>query len=143
MSWENAKGADQIVELARSAYRFSRDTSDEVFAVAKNGPMIARYFLGEDQTDFKAELAHKFQATHRRTPTAGTLSDAMQVLVGDSLSSPVERCYLRVAPLERHGVAVDLGRPDGKTVIVQPSGEQPWAVVDTSPMVFRRSALTA
>jgi hypothetical protein len=143
MSWENAKGADQIVELARSAYRFSRDTSDEVFAVAKKGPMIARYFLGEDQTDFKAALAHKFQATHRRTPTAGTLSDAMQVLVGDSLSSPAERCYLRVAPLERHGVAVDLGRPDGKTVIVQPSGEQPWAVVDTSPMVFRRSALTA
>src|SRR5262249_9813137 len=46
---------------------------------------------------------------------------------------------LRVAA---HGgrIVLDLGSPDGRAVLVGPEG---WEVVETSPVLFRRTALTA
>jgi hypothetical protein len=47
---------------------------------------------------------------------------------------------LRVAPAGERTIALDLGSTDGRCVLVGPDG---WHVVDRSPVLFRRSALTA
>jgi hypothetical protein len=41
--------------------------------------------------------------------------------------------------LNSQGIAIDLGRPDGKTVIVTAAG---WRIVDRSPVLFRRTSLS-
>jgi hypothetical protein len=47
---------------------------------------------------------------------------------------------LRVAPAGERTIVLDLGAVDGRCVLVGPSG---WNILDRSPVLFRRSALTA
>jgi hypothetical protein len=62
----------------------------------------------------------------------------MTALAGDAMEAAPEPVHLRLAPYQ-DGVAIDLGTTDGQAVVVRPGS---WEVVERSPVLFRRTALT-
>src|SRR5262249_3436910 len=86
----------------------------------------------------RAKLARHYRHLTGRTPGASALADALNVLAGEALDAEAEPVRLRLAAHEG-GVVIDLGDATGRAVIVRPGG---WEVVECSPLLFRRTALT-
>ncbi len=130
--------SELLVRLALEHYRIGVDDRDEPFAVRKDGPNVALMFRGARDA-LRASLSRLFRQTHERTPNAAALGDALMNLQGEALEATPERTYLRVA---KHcdGIIIDLGTAAGRAVMVTPQG---WRVVDKSPVLFRRTALTS
>lgn len=128
---------DRIVRLAQSRYRFGRSPADEAFAVLTDGPNIAKVLRGS--RSLRSELARMYFKEHHAAPSSISLADALTVLEGIALEAEPEAVHLRLA---RHGEAIvlDLGDHTGRAVIVEPTG---WKIVDVSPVLFKRTALTA
>lgn len=135
------KIADQLIDLAHLIFRFGQNTKREAFAVPKKGPNVALCIDAQEKGRFQAMLAREFRSTHKKTPSKMQLGDATQVLLGDCFDAPPERTFRRVAPCQDGGIAVDLGRPDGQTVLIYPNGPIRWRVSDRSPVLFERSDL--
>jgi hypothetical protein len=135
--------ADRLIELAYQHFRFGQDLEREPFAVPKRGPNVAMFINCQEQDAFKAFLAKDYRNTHRKTPSKSQLADAIQVLVGDCFDADPEPCFRRVAPCPDGGIAVDLGRADGRTVLIYPNGPVRWRVADRSPVLFHRTPLMA
>jgi hypothetical protein len=129
--------ADQLVELANERYRFGRTSSSEVFAVLKAGPNIAKMLRGSDW--FRSELAKEYRRTYKRTPNSSALADALNVLCGEGLDAEAETVEVRVAKYD-DGIVIDLGRLDGQSILIRPQG---WTTIPRSPVIFRRTSLTA
>jgi hypothetical protein len=86
----------------------------------------------------RKHLARLYADTCHAAPSQSGLADALTVLEGYAADLPPEPVYLRVAPY-RTGVALDLGGPDGRCVLADPSG---WRIVGRAPVLFRRTNLT-
>jgi hypothetical protein len=129
--------AESIVQLAEQRYRFGRSPGDLLFAVPVHGPKIATMLRGSSDA-LRAKLAREFRAVHGRTASSTALTDAMTVLQGIALDADLEPLGLRVVEHEGN-IVIDLGGPDGRAVVVSPGG---WEVIDTPPVLFRRTALT-
>src|SRR5207253_3076666 len=130
--------AEQLVRLAMAHYRFGRTDADELFAVAHGGPNLAIMLKGRLNA-LRATLARLYRQVTGRTPGASALADALNVLAGEALAAQAEPVHLRVATHE-DGVAIDLGNMAGQVVMVRPGR---WEVMARSPVLFRRSTLTA
>jgi hypothetical protein len=86
-----------------------------------------------------ASLSRLSRQTYRKTPNASALADALTNLQGVALDALPEPTCLRVA--EGNGnIIIDLGTADGRAIVVNADG---WRVADQSPVLFRRTALTA
>jgi hypothetical protein len=135
---ELSSTADRLVELAKSEYRFGVTQQNEPFAVARQGANVALMLKGGGEA-LRAKLAYAYHAAHGRTASAAALSDAITALHGAALQGQPEAVHLRVAD---HGgsIVVDLGDKRGRALIARPGG---WELVDRSPVLFRRTALTA
>jgi hypothetical protein len=129
--------AEQLVRLAHSHFRFGRTEKDDLFAVALKGPNLAIMLKGSGDA-LRAKLARMYRQATGRTPGASALADAMTVLAGEAMEAEPEPVHLRLAAHDG-GVVIDLGNRDGRAVIVRPGA---WEVVDRSPILFRRTALT-
>jgi len=130
--------SELLVRLALEHYRIGVDDHDEAFAVKKDGPNIALMFRGSRDA-LRASLSRLFRQTYRKTPNASALADALTNLQGVALDALPEPTYLRVA--EGNGnIIIDLGTADGRAIVVNADG---WRVADQSPVLFRRTALTA
>lgn len=129
--------ASELVEMAREDYRFAVATTGEPFAVAREGPYLARMLRGGSDS-LRAELAAVYADRQGRAPSSAALADALLVLEG--LAQREERWPLALR-LARHenGVVVDLGDEAGRALVVRP-GE--WHLSDYSPTVFRRTEAT-
>ncbi len=136
LSDEKGSTADHLVDLALKRFRFGRNSSDEPFAVELDGPNIARPLRGSDS--LRTVLARDYRREVGRTPNSSALADALLVLGGEALETEAEDVALRVADYD-DGIVIDLGRADGKAVIVNSDG---WNIVDRSPILFRRTGLT-
>jgi hypothetical protein len=130
--------AERLVRLALELFEIGRTTIDEPFAIPKRGPRIAMMFRGSRDA-LRATLAREFRRRENTTPGAGSLADALTALQGEALDAPPVEVHVRVAQHSGE-IVVDLGRTDGKVVVVGSSG---WEVRDSSPMIFRRTALSA
>jgi len=129
--------AERLVRLALERYRIGRTDAGEAFAVEKDGPNVAIMFRGSRDA-LRSTLAREFRRIEGTTPNASALADALTALHGEALDAESEPVHLRVA--EHDGsIVIDLGRADGKVVLVR-SGV--WEVLDPSPVLFRRTALT-
>jgi hypothetical protein len=128
--------AEQLVRLALTHYQVGRTDRDDLFAVAKDGLNLAIMLKGGDA--LRAKLARLYRGETGRTPGASALADAMNVLAGEALDAEAEPVHLRLAT-HQGSVVIDLGDADGRAVVVRPST---WEVVDRSPVLFRRTALT-
>jgi hypothetical protein len=131
--------SQQVVRMALDQYDFHQTPTGDVFAVAKDGPRIARFLRG-GRLGLRAELANQYRLSQDgRPPSASSMADALLALEGHAMEQPIKDCHLRVA---RHGDAifVDLGDSTGRSVKVSRHG---WRIVSDAPVYFRRTSLTS
>lgn len=131
------KQSEQLVRLAMEIFEIAQTETGEAFALRRDGPPIALMFRGSRDA-LRATLAREYRLRNGSTPNAAALADALTALSGEALDTAPRPVHLRVARYE-NDLILDLGRPDGRAVVVRPGG---WEVRDRSPVVFRRSALT-
>lgn len=130
--------AELLVRLALEQYRLGVTDDGEPFAVRREGPNIALPLRGS-RSALRAVLARDYRRQHGCTPNSSALADAMTALEGEALESQPEKVHLRIARHE-DSLVLDLGTPDGAAVVIGPGG---WAVEAVSPVLFRRTALSA
>ncbi len=134
---QKSSTSEALVRLALERFRLGRTEADEPFAVERDGPNIAIMFRGSKDA-LRSTLAREYRRRFGRVPNAAAIVDALAVLQGEAMEAEPEAVHLRVAELE-DGVAIDLGDAEGQAVVVKPGG---WEVVASSPLLFRRTALT-
>lgn len=135
---EKKSQADQVVTLAEEHYLIGQSTSGEPFAVARNGSNLALMFSGS-KSPFKSALSRLFRQAHQKVPTAAALGDAMCALAGEAHCAKSQVVALRLAT-HANGIIIDLGDSEGRAVQVTSTG---WQVIDRSPVLFQRTALSA
>ncbi len=129
--------SELLVQLALQKYRIGIAEGDEPFAVEHDGPNVALMFRGSRDA-LRSAMSRDFRRIYGKTPSASALTDALTALQGEAHESAPERVSLRLA--EHDGtIVLDLGGADGRAVVIRPGG---WEVVDSSPVLFRRTALT-
>ena len=129
--------AAQLVDLTMANYALGISDTDEPFAVAKLRPHIALPLRG-GKTGYRAELARRYYDEHDTVPGAQALTDACMVLEGKAAQTDPRPLHLRVA--ESNGVSyVDLGGPDCQVIHIKGGT---WEIVDSAPVLFKRTKLT-
>ncbi|HEV2344516.1 MAG TPA: hypothetical protein VGS97_10525 [Actinocrinis sp.] len=139
-SGEGGRGPSQatkLVELARRDFRTVLGSDGKTYAVLLAGPNLALSLRGEN--GLRSRLAKLFFDETQTAPGASALADALNVLEGQAVDAAPEPVALRVARHEGN-LILDLGQPDGRCVVISP-GE--WHVEPESPVLFRRTRLTA
>ena len=128
--------ASRLESLARESYRLVLGEDGRCYAVDVDGPAVAVPLRGRD--GLRSRLARSYYARTGTAPAASALVDALTVVEGMTAGTRPVPVGLRVA---RYGpdVVLDLGDPTGRAVVV---GAGTWAVVECSPVLFRRTALT-
>ncbi|PPK94222.1 hypothetical protein CLV92_108124 [Kineococcus xinjiangensis] len=143
--------ATKLVRLAEESYRLVQGSDGKAYAVDRGGPEIALPLRGRD--GLRQRLARTFYAHTGTAPGGSALTDAMGVLEGMAAGRPAVEVALRVASYAPRpdtgsmsgqpgsaGVVLDLGDPTGRVVVIGPGW---WGIEDTSPVLFRRTALTS
>lgn len=142
--------ADALVDLALSQFRLGRTDRGDAFAVAKDGPAVAMMFRG-GKDGLRKKLARMFRQTSGKTPSASALGDALVALEGQALDADPEPVALRIAEVASdmsdndsrdssgNTLVLDLADPTGRAVVIRPDG---WGLVDRSPVLFQRTALS-
>lgn len=129
--------ATQLVKLAEQCYRLGCTPDGEPYAIPNEGPPIVRLLRG-GRGSLRAELAQAFYAGTGSAASQSALADALTVIEGKAAQTEPEELHLRVAG--GNGTYVlDLGDQTGRAVVITRTG---WQVVDTPPVLFRRTALT-
>lgn len=129
--------ADKLVELALARYRVGRAESNEPFSVENDGPNVALMLRGS-QDSLRSLLSRDYRRKYGKTPNSAALADAITVLQGEAQELAPEPVHLRVAEYDDK-IVIDLGDSTGRAIVVSPGT---WEVVDRSPVLFRRTALT-
>jgi hypothetical protein len=129
--------SELLVRLALECYRLGLNEAGEPFAVKRDGPNAALMFRGSRDA-LRSVLAREYRRRYATTPNASALADALTVLQGEAHDCSPEPVHLRLA---RHqdGIILDLGDAEGTAVFVRPGR---WDVLEKSPVLFRRTALT-
>lgn len=124
--------ATELVNLAREHYDLFPSEDGRTWAVERRGPNIA-IPLGR-KGRFTRRLARRFIEETGRAPGDQAIGDAMRIITAYLDDEDPRPVHLRVA---RHGkdIVLDLGRADGKCVVVS-AGK--WEVTGRSPVPFRR-----
>lgn len=129
--------AERLVQIAESDFRIGQSADGEPFAVGRQGRNVALMFRGSRDA-LRARLARRYREIEKKTPSASALSDALTVLEGMAQDATPEPVHLRVA--EHDGqIVLDIGEESGRAVLITADG---WEVLDRSPVLFRRTALT-
>jgi hypothetical protein len=129
--------ATRLVALAHAQFRLVRGEDGRPYAVEHDGLPIAYGLRGRD--GLRGRLAELYSDLYQATPSGAALSDALVVLESRAMRRDPEPVALRVAPVGPSSVALDLATSDGRCVLIDAGG---WRIVQRSPMLFRRSALT-
>ncbi|MEV4752160.1 DUF3854 domain-containing protein [Streptosporangium sp. NPDC049248] len=131
--------ADVLLDLGAERYILGRSKAGEPFAVAKDGPYLARLLRG-GQHSLRAELAAAYRETSRRAASNSALADAMLAIEGQAQAQAAVELHLRTAPDGAGGILLDLGHDDGAIVHITPAG---WEITyPTSGPLFRRTEVT-
>ncbi|HZM38678.1 MAG TPA: hypothetical protein VFB94_06170 [Acidimicrobiales bacterium] len=130
--------ASRLVTLANSRYRLLRGDDGRPYATERQGPAVVYGLRGRDA--LRKRLAGLFFDTYGSTPGGAALTDALTVIEGMADRAEPEPVGLRVAAAGGNAVVLDLAGEDGRCVVLDPRG---WQLQDRSPVLFRRSALTA
>lgn len=131
--------ATALVNLAKEKFTFGVTSTGEVYAVAIDGPNVARPLRG-GRRSLRAELARLHFERTRTAASSSSLSDALLVLEGEAQqgSDPVG-VALRVGRDAVGRLVLDLGDDTGRAVVVDARG---WSVVESSPVLFWRTNAT-
>lgn len=130
--------SQELVELCLDLYDLFSDDAGEPFAVLRGGPNLAIMLRGRRDA-LRQSLAREYRRRHGRVPSSSALADALLVIAGEAAEHERRSVYLRVAEHDG-GVVIDLGDQAGRAVVVRPGS---WEVVERSPVLFRRTAMTS
>jgi hypothetical protein len=142
---ERRSQSDVVLDVARRAYRVGMGDDNEPFAVLREGPALVVPFRG-GRRSLRSAVAGMYRRETGRVPCAAALAEALVVLEDDVRDATPESVWLRVGEYgggtraPGGGVAIDLGDPSGRAAVVKADG---WGVVEASPVLFRRTALTS
>ncbi len=128
--------ADRLVRLAHQHYQLGVSEDHEPFAVLVDGPNVALTI--SKNSELRSRLAADYQQQVGKAPSGAALGDALTVLEGQASNSQPEPVALRLAA-DANQLVLDLGTTDGAAVVIQPGA---WELVERSPVIFRRTALT-
>ena len=129
--------ATMLVELTKERFDLGVTPEGEPFATPKSGPRLVRMLRG-GRTSLRAELAKAYFARSGSAPSQAALADALQVITGQANELDATTLHLRVARHEG-ALVLDLGDVTGRVVVIRADG---WQVVNSSPVLFRRTELT-
>jgi hypothetical protein len=125
--------ATQLVDLARKHFDLFVSDDGRAWAIEHHGPNVA-IKLGR-QGAFARRLGRKYIEEYRKAPGDQAIGGAVQIITAFLDDNDPQPVFLRIAR-HKNGLVLDLGRADGKCVIVTASG---WRVEDRSPVPFRRA----
>ncbi len=129
--------AESIVSMALDTFRLGQNLKREPFAVPKSGANVAVWLSGTGGA-FKDVMASAYRKRHKGVMNSTAFADALATLRGEASNATLEPSFIRVGE-NGEGFAVDLGTTAGKVVLVDATG---WRIVDRSPVLFQRTALT-
>ncbi|MGW9177598.1 ATP-binding protein, partial [Streptomyces decoyicus] len=138
---EKTPAREVITDYAKAHFRYFRTTEGTVYA-QRNGHPVARPIRSQGTT-----------GSHRQELMVGLFNDGIGVFNGTSLkealdliealalSQDVQPTHLRVAPGYDGATWLDLGRDDGQSVRIHPTG---WDICTPDPreVCWRRTQLT-
>ncbi|MDI3406061.1 ATP-binding protein [Streptomyces cavernicola] len=138
---EKTPAREVIADYAQQHFRYFRTADGTVYA-QKNGHPVARPIRSQGTS-----------GSHRQELMVGLFNDGLGVFNGTSLkealdliealamSQPVQQVHIRVAPGFDGATWLDLGRTDGKSVRIHPTG---WDILTPDPaeVCWRRTQLT-
>ena len=132
--------AERLIEVAQKHFRFGQNLAKEPFAAPRSGANVAHYIYDKEDGTFRMLLAREYRRIYKKVPSNQQMESALQILRADCYDATPESCYCRVAPGSDGGIVVDLGRDDGKAVLIYPN-ERRWHVADRSPVLFHQTAV--
>jgi hypothetical protein len=136
-SVDRTSQAEQVVTLAMELCSLFQTPKREPFAVLKAGPNVAAMLSG-NANSLRDLLAREYRRRNGKVMNATAFADAIATLRGEALEAPTAAVHLRVGTYA-DGVVLDCGTVDGTAVVIDPNG---WRLVERSPIVFQRTALT-
>ncbi len=129
--------AEQLVQLGQDLFRLGQCPKRQPFAVMNGGANVA-IWLGGTGGPMRDTLAMAYRQRFGRVMNGSAYADALATLRGEAMNAPTEAAFIRIGP-HGGGVVLDLGTVNGAAVVVDASG---WRIVDRSPILFQRTALT-
>ncbi|MEU5887700.1 ATP-binding protein [Streptomyces sp. NPDC047461] len=142
MSEDDKNPARQVIaDYAHSHFRYFRTADGTVYA-QKNGHPVARPIRSQGTTgSHRQELMVGLFRDGVGVFNGTALKEALDLIEALALSEEVQPTYIRVAPGYDGATWLDLGRADGQSVRIHPTG---WEVKVPDPreVSWRRTQLT-
>ncbi|BFV58717.1 ATP-binding protein [Kitasatospora sp. CMC57] len=138
---EKNPAREVITEYARSHFRYFRTADGAVYAQRLGHP-VARPIRSQGTTgSHRQELMVGLYRDGLGVFNGSSLKEALDLIEALALSEDVQVVHIRVAPGADGATWLDLGRPDGLSVRIHPTG---WdlTVPDPQEVCWRRTQLT-
>ncbi|NNJ03032.1 ATP-binding protein [Streptomyces sp. PKU-MA01144] len=138
---EKTPAREVITEYAQTHFRYFRTTEGTVYAQRKGHP-VARPIRSQGTTgSHRQELMVDLFNDGIGVFNGTSLKEALDLIEALALSQDVQPTHIRVAPGFDGATWLDLGRDDGQSVRIHPTG---WtiAVPDPREVCWRRTQLT-
>ncbi|MFA7768974.1 ATP-binding protein [Streptomyces sp. NRRL S-448] len=142
MTEEEKTPARQVItDYAQSHFRYFRTTEGTVYA-QRNGHPVARPIRSQGTTgSHRQELMVGLYNDGLGSFNGSALKEALDLIEALALSQDVQATHIRVAPGLDGATWLDLGRDDGQSVRIHPTG---WDIRTPDPreVCWRRTQLT-
>ncbi|MFC9822094.1 ATP-binding protein [Streptomyces erythrochromogenes] len=138
---EKTPAREVITEYAQAHFRYFRTADGTVYA-QKNGHPVARPIRSQGTTgSHRQELMVGLFADGLGVFNGTALKEALDLIEALAMSEKVQPVHIRVAPGFDGATWLDLGRNDGKSVRIHPTG---WDILTPDPqeVCWRRTQLT-
>ncbi|MFG2324206.1 ATP-binding protein [Streptomyces sp. NPDC048568] len=138
---EKTPGREVITAYAQAHFRYFRTVDGTVYA-QRNGHPVARPIRSQGTTgSHRQELMVGLFRDGIGVFNGTALKEALDLIEALALSQDVQATHIRVAPGADGATWLDLGRDDGQSVRIHPTG---WtiAVPDPAEVCWRRTQLT-
>ncbi|WP_377271657.1 ATP-binding protein [Peterkaempfera sp. SMS 1(5)a] len=138
---EKNPAREVITDYARAHFRYFRTADGTVYA-QKNGHPVARPIRSQGTTgSHRQELMVGLFKDGRGVFNGTALKEALDLIEALALSEDVQPVHIRVAPGFDQATWLDLGRNDGQSIRIHPTG---WniTVPDPREVCWRRTQLT-
>ncbi|MEU0787117.1 ATP-binding protein [Streptomyces sp. NPDC006173] len=130
-----------IADYAQEHFRYFRTADGTVYA-QKNGHPVARPIRSQGTTgSHRQELMVGLYRDGRGAFNGSAIKEALDLIEALALTESVQPVHIRVAPGFDGATWLDLGRDDGKSVRIHPTG---WEILTPDPreVCWRRTQLT-
>jgi len=134
---EKPSSAARLISMVQEIFCLGQNHKQEPFAVRRNGPNIALWLSGNGGS-LRNKIAFEYRKRYKGVMNATAFTDALATLLGEAMNTEPQKVWIRVGPYA-NGIVLDLGTLDGSAVVVDATG---WRIVERSPILFQRTALT-